>query len=110
MLRPIDGRTIALLGKEMGRDWYLCGIYLGIRNASLQSIQDRNTRSLETMSVEMLEQWKKMKGDCASSEELHDAFVKLGRRDLAGACTMRSTDHDVASLYRTGGMRACDRK
>ena len=71
-----------IIDEIASKDWKKLGRELEIRTSELERIED-DFLSVKEKSSQMLLQWKKEKGRDATTKNLADALIAIGRRDVA---------------------------
>ncbi|XP_046844013.1 uncharacterized WD repeat-containing protein alr2800-like isoform X2 [Xenia sp. Carnegie-2017] len=74
--------VMEIIDEIASKDWKNLGRKLEIRTSELERIED-DFLSVKEKSSQMLLQWKKEKGRDATTKNLADALIAIGRRDVA---------------------------
>ncbi|XP_068596331.1 FAS-associated death domain protein [Brachionichthys hirsutus] len=63
-----------LIAENLGRNWRRLGRKLGLSEVRLESVSSRHPTDLEETAVELLKEWRKVRGAQAQTEELIKAL------------------------------------
>ena len=77
-----DEELLTIAGR-IPRDWQTLGIKLGLVYTTLDNIHLRHVSNVQQAGVEMLQVWRRERGDQATRSVLRDALKSIGFGRLA---------------------------
>jgi hypothetical protein len=89
-LRPLDDDLEVDLAQRMGKDWHAIGVRLGV-SEDLENIE-ADYRWQSRRAWEMLQRWKRRRGEDVTEKELYTVLLRCERKDLADLLLKRDYD------------------
>ncbi|KAI8514015.1 positive regulation of extrinsic apoptotic signaling pathway via death domain receptors protein [Branchiostoma belcheri] len=77
--------------EEVSTDWMDLAFYLGLKDADISNIAGRN-RDDKSCCMDMLQEWKKKKGDAATIEVLMEALSEAGLQSVVDGLKRKFPD------------------
>ena len=77
----VSHNRLTKLSKALGSNWRKLGNSLGVSEQQLKDINKRNKRKSDK-GKDMLDEWKRARGDAATLETLQEALKKAEMDDL----------------------------
>ena len=81
---PIPSSTLDILAQRLSRDWFTCGIKLGVDSTLLLNLQSKYPNDAKSACLETFNIWQQSKGRSATRKALKDVLVRMEYGRLAG--------------------------